>query len=136
QPDAAAGTGAVAAALRQSVQRCAVRRHDVTALGLAGRTAQPELLAFGFRGPLTEAQRADVEAIHRNERHLLSLIEEVLTFAKLDAGRLRLEPEDVRVSAALASITDLIAPQMEQKDLEYVLEPCDPSLAVFADVEK
>ena len=95
-----------------------------------------ELLAIGLRGPLTEAQLADVQAIHRNERHLLSLIEEVLTFAKLDAGRIRLEPEDVRVSAALASMSDLIAPQMEQKQIEYRLEPCDSSLAVFADVEK
>jgi len=95
-----------------------------------------ELLAIGLRGPLTEAQLADVLAIHRNERHLLSLIEEVLTFAKLDAGRIRLEPEDVRVSAALASMGDLIAPQMEQKELEYRLEPCDSNLAVFADVEK
>jgi PAS domain S-box-containing protein len=95
-----------------------------------------ELLAIGLRGPLTEAQLADVQAIHRNERHLLSLIEEVLTFAKIDAGRIRLEPEDVRVSAALASMSDLIAPQMEQKRLAYRLEPCDSTLAVFADVEK
>jgi PAS domain S-box-containing protein len=95
-----------------------------------------ELLAIGLRGPLTEAQLADVQAIHRNERHLLSLIEEVLTFAKIDAGRIRLEPEDVRVSAALASMTDLIAPQLEQKRLDYQLEACDTSLAVFADVEK
>jgi len=95
-----------------------------------------ELLSIGLRGPLTEAQLADVQAIHRNERHLLSLIEEVLTFAKLDAGRIRLEPEDVRVSAALASMSDLIAPQMEQKQIEYRLDPCDSALAVFADVEK
>ena len=95
-----------------------------------------ELLAIGLRGPLTDAQLADVQAIHRNERHLLSLIEEVLTFAKLDAGRIRLEPEDVRVSAALASMSDLIAPQMEQKEIDYHLEPCDGSLAVYADVEK
>ena len=95
-----------------------------------------ELLTIGLRGPLTEAQLADIQAIHRNERHLLSLIEEVLTFAKIDAGRIRLEPEDVRVSAALASMSDLIAPQMEQKELEYRLEPCDSTLAVFADVEK
>ena len=95
-----------------------------------------ELLAIGLRGPLTEAQLADVHAIHRNERHLLSLIEEVLTFAKIDAGRIRLEPEDVRVSAALASMSDLIAPQMEQKEIDYCLEPCDRSLAVYADVEK
>ena len=95
-----------------------------------------ELLAIGLRGPLNEAQLADVHAIARSERHLLSLIEEVLTFAKLDAGRIRLEPEDVRVSAALASMSDLIAPQMEQKQLTYRLEPCDPALAVYADVEK
>src|SRR5690242_12181764 len=95
-----------------------------------------ELLAIGLRGPLSEAQLADVQAISRNERHLLSLIEEVLTFAKLDAGRIRLEPEDVRVAAALESMSDLIAPQMEQKQLEYHLEPCDTTLAVYADVEK
>ncbi|HKW11599.1 MAG TPA: ATP-binding protein [Gemmatimonadaceae bacterium] len=95
-----------------------------------------ELLAIGLRGPLTDAQLADVQAIHRNERHLLSLIEEVLTFAKLDAGRIRLDPEDVRVSAALASMADLITPQVEQKQLSYQLEPVDPSLAVYADVEK
>jgi PAS domain S-box-containing protein len=95
-----------------------------------------ELLETGLRGTLTETQLADVQAIHRNERHLLSLIEEVLTFAKIDAGRIRFDPEDVRVSAALASMIDLIAPQMEQKQLEYRLEPCDRTLAVFADVEK
>ena len=95
-----------------------------------------ELLAIGLRGPLTETQLADVQAISRNERHLLSLIEEVLTFAKLDAGRIRLEPEDVRVAAALASMSDLIAPQMEQKQLLYTLEPSDANLAVYADVEK
>jgi len=95
-----------------------------------------ELLAIGLSGPLSEAQLADVQAISRNERHLLSLIEEVLTFAKLDAGRIRLEPEDVRVAAALASMSDLIAPQMEQKQLLYTLEPSDANLAVYADVEK
>ena len=95
-----------------------------------------ELLEAGLRGPLSAIQLADVQAIHRNERHLLSLIEEVLTFAKIDAGRIRFDPEDVRVSAALESMADLIAPQMEQKQLDYRLEPCDRRLAVFADVEK
>jgi PAS domain S-box-containing protein len=95
-----------------------------------------ELLATGLRGPLSATQLADIQAIHRNERHLLSLIEEVLTFAKIDAGRIRFDPEDVRVSAALASMADLIAPQMEQKQIRYDLAPCDRQLAVFVDVEK
>ena len=95
-----------------------------------------ELLEMGLRGPLNEAQLADVQSIHRNERHLLSLIDEVLTFAKIDAGRIRLEPEDVRVGAALASVVDLIAPQIEQKRLDFRLEACAPSLFIFADLEK
>ena len=95
-----------------------------------------ELLEMGLRGPLNAAQLADVQSIHRNERHLLSLIDEVLTFAKIDAGRIRFEPEDVRVNLALASMGDLIAPQMEQKHLDYRLDPCDQSLTVFADLEK
>jgi signal transduction histidine kinase len=33
-------------------------------------------------------------------------------------------------------MSDLIAPQMEQKQLDYELEACDASLAVFADVER
>ena len=40
------------------------------------------------------------------------------------------------MSAALASMSDLIAPQMEQKEIDYCLEPCDGNLAVYADVEK
>ena len=95
-----------------------------------------ELLEMGLRGPLTEAQLADVQSIHRNERHLLSLIDEVLTFAKIDAGRIRLELEDVKVGIALASVVDLIAPQIEQKALDFRLEPCDPALVIIADLEK
>ena len=95
-----------------------------------------ELLEMGLRGPLNPQQIADVRSIHRNERHLLSLIDEVLTFAKIDAGRIRLELEHVRVGAALGSMSDLIAPQMEQKQIQYSLEPCHASLAVVADVEK
>jgi signal transduction histidine kinase len=95
-----------------------------------------ELLEMGLRGPLTDAQLADVQSIHRNERHLLSLIDEVLTFAKIDAGRIRLDPEDVRVDLAIASVVDLIAPQVEKKRLQLRLEPCDRTLVVVADLEK
>jgi PAS domain S-box-containing protein len=120
---------------RAKMQFLAMMSHELRT-PLNAIAGYAELLTMGLRGPLSETQLADVQAISRNERHLLSLIEEVLTFAKLDAGRIRLEPEDVRVSAALASMSDLIAPQMEQKQVRYSLEPCDSNLAVYADIEK
>ncbi|HKO14913.1 MAG TPA: ATP-binding protein [Gemmatimonadaceae bacterium] len=123
------------AANRAKMDFLAVMSHELRT-PLNAIAGYAELLEMGLRGPLTDEQLADVQSIHRNERHLLSLIDEVLTFAKIDAGRLRLEPENVRLRAALESVSDLIAPQIQQKALEYVLRPCDPNLVVFADLEK
>jgi signal transduction histidine kinase len=95
-----------------------------------------ELLELGLRGPLSEAQLADVRSIHRNERHLLSLIDEVLMFAKIDAGQVSVDPEPIRLQAALESVGDLITPQIERKALRYSIETCDPGIVVFADLEK
>jgi signal transduction histidine kinase len=95
-----------------------------------------ELLELGLRGPLSEAQLADVRSIHRNERHLLSLIDEVLMFAKIDAGQMSVDPEPIRLRAALESVGDLITPQIERKALRYSLETCDATIVVHADLEK
>src|SRR5205085_1960475 len=62
-----------------------------------------ELLELGLRGPVTEAQLIDLRAIRRNEQHLLTLIEEVLSFAKLDAGRIQLDIGDIKLAAAVES---------------------------------
>src|SRR4029078_5853041 len=91
---------------------------------------------MGLRGPLTAPQLADVQSIHRNERHLLSLIDEGLTFAKLDAGQLSMDLSPLRLRAALESVGELIAPQIERHALHYSFDACDPSLIVYADLEK
>ena len=95
-----------------------------------------ELLELGLRGPVTDQQVKDLQSIHRNERHLLALIEEVLAYAKLDAGRVELDVHDVRVQPAIESVTSIVAPQMSEKGIAFELDEIDPSLVVYADLEK
>ena len=89
-----------------------------------------------LRGPLTPGQRTDLERISQNQRMLLTLIDDVLNFAKLEAGRLELETAAVPVDEVLASMEGLVRPLLLTRSLRYHYAPADPSLTVFADREK
>jgi signal transduction histidine kinase/FixJ family two-component response regulator len=95
-----------------------------------------ELLATEIRGPVTDQQRADLERIKRNQRHLLSLINDILNFAKLEAGRVRFDLKDVSMNEMLGQLEALVAPQLEQKRLRYDYQCCDPSFTAFVDPER
>ena len=95
-----------------------------------------ELLKMELRGPLTPGQRTDLERISQNQRMLLTLIDDVLNFAKLEAGRLELETAAVPVDEVLASMEGLVRPLLLTRSLRYHYAPADPSLTVFADREK
>ncbi|HEX5971446.1 MAG TPA: ATP-binding protein [Gemmatimonadaceae bacterium] len=95
-----------------------------------------ELLAGGIRGPVNDAQRSDLERIKRNQRHLLSLINDILNFAKAEAGRVRFDPREVSMNEALGQLEALIAPQVQEKQLRYEYHCCDPSFTAWADPER
>jgi signal transduction histidine kinase/CheY-like chemotaxis protein len=59
---------------------------------------------------LSTAQCESVEYILKGGRHLLGLINEVLDIARIEAGRLSISPEPVRVSDALQHALELVGP--------------------------
>jgi signal transduction histidine kinase/CheY-like chemotaxis protein len=95
-----------------------------------------ELLMAGIRGAVTEQQRADLERIKRNQHHLLSLINDILNFAKLEAGRVRFSMKDVSMNEALGQLEALVAPQLGQKGIDYSYECCDRRYAAHVDPER
>jgi signal transduction histidine kinase len=95
-----------------------------------------ELLEMGIHGPVTEAQRDALQRIGRSQAHLLTLITDVLDFARIDAGQVRFAMEDVALHEALAGLEALIAPQLRARRLAYTYHPCDPALTVRADRDK
>jgi PAS domain S-box-containing protein len=95
-----------------------------------------ELLLMGVRGELNAAQREDVERMRRSGQHLLSLINDVLNFAKLEAGQVEFNPQPVDVAAVLDVVEELIRPQVDARGLRFVRPSCEPGLRVHADPEK
>jgi PAS domain S-box-containing protein len=95
-----------------------------------------ELIELGIRGPITEEQRGDLERVKRSERYLLSLVNDILNFAKLETGAVTLRSREVRIAPLLQEVDDLMAPQARAKGLSYRTESCDPGLFIHADAEK
>jgi PAS domain S-box-containing protein len=78
---------------------------------------------------LTERQRKGLDTIKNSGDHLLSLINEILDFAKLEAGRIELRLSALHLPTFLASIVTLIRVRAEQKGIALVYEP-DSNLPV------
>jgi PAS domain S-box-containing protein len=95
-----------------------------------------DLLELGIRGPVTDAQREDLDRIRRNQRHLLGLINNVLNFAKIEAGHVEYHLTDTPLHDILAGMYSLVAPQVRARGLEYEYRECRSSVIVRADTEK
>ncbi len=95
-----------------------------------------DLLAGEIRGPINEVQRGDLERIKRSQHHLLSLINDILNFAKLEAGRVQFEPVDLSINETLGQLEALVAPQLEQKQLRYEYKCSDPKYTAYTDPER
>jgi signal transduction histidine kinase len=95
-----------------------------------------QIMELGVHGPVSEAQRSDLARIQRSQRHLLALINDVLNFAKIEAGRLQITPTAIAIDAMLAGLGDLIAPQLRAKALAFEYHRCDHGLTAYADPER
>ena len=95
-----------------------------------------DLMELGLRGPLTADQGTDLGRVRRSARTLLQLIEDVLSFAKLESGRVEYRITDVPVSEMLEDFTLLIAPQVQAKGLEFSTVCTDGTVTVRADRDK
>jgi len=95
-----------------------------------------ELLRLGLKGPVTPAQDDYLARIERSEKYLLSLIQDVLSFAKIEAGRVDLRPETASASRLLDEVASLVAPQLETSRLRFAAGPLSPDAEVYADPER
>ncbi|HEX6369571.1 MAG TPA: MHYT domain-containing protein [Longimicrobium sp.] len=100
---------------------------------IAGYT---QLIDMGIHGPVSDAQREALDKIHRNQTHLLGLINDVLNFAKIEAGQVQYEVDDVPLNATLAAVEALVEPQLRAKGLRYRYGGGDPCVTVRADRER
>jgi signal transduction histidine kinase len=95
-----------------------------------------ELLSDGITGPVTELQRQQLGRINASARHLLGLIDEILTFARVDIGRERVRWESMSVNQTLADAASLVEPMAEAKKLNLVVQLLDEDQSIQTDGTK
>ncbi len=123
------------AANRTKGEFLATMSHELrTPLNAIGGYVQ--LLEMEVHGPVTDAQRTALERVQRAQHHLLGLINDVLNHARLAAGQVHYDVQDVAVDALFADVEALVAPQLAARGLTFAYEGRREPLVVSADAEK
>jgi two-component system cell cycle sensor histidine kinase PleC len=113
----------------------AVMSHELrTPLNAIGGYAR--LMLDGIPTPVSTEHQGFLERVLRAQQHLLGLIDDVLTHAKLEAGRMSYRLTNLPVGELLEAIDSLVRPQLRGKDLEYDCSACDFAVVLRADREK
>jgi signal transduction histidine kinase len=95
-----------------------------------------ELLSDGITGPVTELQRQQLGRINASARHLLGLIDEILTFARVDIGRERVRWESMSVNHTLSDAAALVEPMATAKNLKLVVKLLNEDQSIQTDGTK
>ncbi|HEY6830824.1 MAG TPA: GAF domain-containing sensor histidine kinase [Gemmatimonadaceae bacterium] len=97
-----------------------------------------ELIEMGIEGPVTEKQRAALARIKANQRHLLTLITEILSFVRIESGRLEYRLGRVSLTQALADVSVMLSLAAEQKKLTLTTAAAqgDEDVVAWADSDR
>jgi signal transduction histidine kinase len=96
-----------------------------------------DLLLMGIRGELKEEQRHDVERMKKASEYVLNLIDDILSFTRLQAGEVaRFDMKTLDVASVLAQTEALIGIRIEQAGLTYEQQRCTSDIKVVADPDR
>jgi len=94
-------------------------------------------MEMGLLGPVSDGQREALERVNRAQAHLLGLINDVLTYARVDSGRVDYALRPVDASRLVRDVCLLVGPEFVAKQIALRADvPDGAPLRVRADEEK
>lgn len=90
-------------------------------------------LLMKLPGPLTTEQDKQLNTIRTSARHLLSLINDILDVAKIEAGKVTLEVQKVQCQSVVRDVVDTLRPLALQKNLTLELDVADTPIVLETD---
>jgi two-component system CheB/CheR fusion protein len=82
-------------------------------------TGYVDLMQLGVPDELTQAQGRQISRIKVSARHLLQLIEEILQFARVDAGQESFEISSVAIADLVEEVRAILTPLAENRGLAF-----------------
>jgi len=94
-----------------------------------------ELLSDNILGELNEEQVRCINDIYLSGQHLLNLIDDVLDLSKVEAGKIGIEADTIRIAEVVADVLREIRPVMDKAGQTAVVEVSDELPLVTADLK-
>jgi two-component system sensor histidine kinase ChiS len=95
-----------------------------------------EILRDGMLGDVTPRQREAIESMIGSCRQLLSMIEEILTYARTNAQAINIQPSSFAMEEVLRTVYEMNASLIERKKLRYSTRMAEGLPEVHADRDK
>jgi PAS domain S-box-containing protein len=95
-----------------------------------------DLLTGELAGPIAPLQRSHLGRVKTAAQHLIRVVEEILTFSRLEANKDSLFLETVDVVALVASVKEMFEPAAAAKGLALAVSLPEEPLALETDVTK
>jgi len=92
-----------------------------------------ELLEIGIGGTVSEVQNDYLGKIQRSQRHLLTIINDLLNFSRLEAGQIEYERGRVPLAESIRTVLAMVELQAAEKEIVLSAGPCPAGLAAWAD---
>ena len=90
-------------------------------------------LLMKLPGPLTSDQDKQLNTIRASARHLLSLINDILDVAKIEAGKLTLSIEAVTCQELITEVAETLRPLAQQKSLALEVDVGEQPIVIDTD---
>ena len=103
---------------------------------LTALTGYEELLADQVMGPLTESQTDVIERMRSVTNHLTVMIEEVLAFTSIEAGREVVRPSEFLAEDLVRAATAIVEPLARQKHLRLACDLPPEPIRLTSDIDK
>ncbi|MEX2584014.1 MAG: ATP-binding protein [Gemmatimonadota bacterium] len=81
-----------------------------------------EVLRDGLLGDLNDRQREAVQSVIGSSRQLLTMIEEILTYARTGARAIELEPSHFPIHSVIEAAHDMSASLIRKKSLQFEID--------------
>ena len=95
-----------------------------------------DIALMGLRGEVASSLREDLERVRRNQQHLLALINDVLSFARIEAGQLVVRRDIVPLHHVLDALPSLVSPQADARGISLSIASCSPQLSILGDRDR
>jgi signal transduction histidine kinase len=95
-----------------------------------------DLLDAGVAGPVNEYQKEHLARVKTGARHLMELIEGILTFARVEAGKEELHRSNIDIVELCKGTAELMEPLARAKNLDFEVRLPNHPLVMHTDAGK